>query len=229
MALPGLPKTLYLAYRIIIMFWSSSTFSENGRVSAVVVCSLLTSKVPGSNLRFGKRVLCGRAEEVKKTIGDVTILVNNAGVVFGKHVVDICDEEMEIILNTNCLSHIWSIKAFLPGMMSSQRGHIVSMNSMLGLMGMRGCGDYCTSKHAATGLYESLWWELEDCQGIRLTSIHPYTVSNQMFEGIKIRFPTLFPMLQEDDVARQTVNAVLCNKKHVVIPRIMNFVIWSKR
>lgn len=84
-----------------------------------------------------------------------------------------------------------TIKSFLPGMISEQRGHIVTMNSVLGLIAMKGAGDYCSSKFATKGLLESLKWELLAYPYIHMTTIHPYTVDNQMFSGIKIRYVSL--------------------------------------
>lgn len=76
-------------------------------------------------------------------------------------------------------------------MVSEQRGHIVTMNSVLGLIAMKGAGDYCSSKFATKGLLESLKWELLAYPYIHMTTIHPYTVDNQMFSGIKIRYVSL--------------------------------------
>lgn len=42
------------------------------------------------------------------------------------------------------------------------------------------------------------------------------------------RFPWLVPPLNESYVAKQTVSAVLTNRKSVVMPRIMHIVLWAR-
>lgn len=79
-----------------------------------------------------------------------------------------------------------TIKAVLPDMIESNRGHLVSISSVLGLLGMRGISDYCSSKFAISGLMEALHWEVAD-HNIHITSVHPYLVDNQMFAGLKLR------------------------------------------
>ncbi|XP_022335580.2 short-chain dehydrogenase/reductase 3-like [Crassostrea virginica] len=165
--------------------------------------------------------------DIKKKIGPVTLLVNNAGIVHGKQIVDIQDEDIQKTLSVNAMAHIWTIKAVLPDMIESNRGHLVSISSVLGLLGMRGISDYCSSKFAISGLMEALHWEVAD-HNIHITSVHPYLVDNQMFAGLKLRFPWLVPPLNEGYVAKRTVSAVLTNENSVVMPRIMLLVLWAR-
>lgn len=44
---------------------------------------------------------------MRRTVGDITILVNNAGAVHGEQVVNISEEEFEHSLKVNTLAHIW--------------------------------------------------------------------------------------------------------------------------
>ena len=86
-----------------------------------------------------------------------------------------------------------TIKAFLPSMLANNHGHIVSINSVLGLMGASGTTEYCASKFGALGLYEALSVEVaRECKnGVFLTTVHPYHVDTSMFAGIKTRCVTL--------------------------------------
>lgn len=54
-------------------------------------------------------------------------------------------------LHEKWLLFFQAIKAFLPSMIENNYGHIVSINSMLGLIGLKGTCDYSISKFAATG------------------------------------------------------------------------------
>ena len=47
------------------------------------------------------------AEEVKKDVGDVTILINNAGIVSGKKFKDLTDDKIELTFQVNSIAHFW--------------------------------------------------------------------------------------------------------------------------
>ncbi|KAK6175704.1 hypothetical protein SNE40_014104 [Patella caerulea] len=167
------------------------------------------------------------AKDIQSTIGEVSILVNNAGVVYGQSILESSEENIENTFQVNTLSHFWTMKSFLPGMMNKNRGHIVEISSVLGLMGLRDAADYCSSKFAVTGLTESLYDEL-GCipnNNIHITSIHPYMVANDMFSGLRTRLSWLIPPLAEEYVAKRTVEGVLTNRNKVILPRAMYLII----
>ena len=74
-------------------------------------------------------------------------------------------------------------------MIEGNHGHIVCINSMLGLMGLNGAADYAASKFALTGFMDSLDMELatEKTSRVYTTSIHPYLIDTAMFAGCKTR------------------------------------------
>ncbi|VDI59499.1 all-trans-retinol dehydrogenase (NAD+), partial [Mytilus galloprovincialis] len=125
-------------------------------------------------------------EEIKNSIGDVTILVNNAGIFNGALVLNDTEENIQKTFAINALAHIWAYKAFLSGMISQGRGHIVTISSMLGIMSLRGASSYCGSKFMTTGISEALHLELEEYPNIHLTSVHSYQVKNDMFQDLKL-------------------------------------------
>ncbi len=80
-------------------------------------------------------------------------------------------------------------KAFLPDMMATNKGHIVSIASVAGLSGSVKLSDYCASKFAAVGFEESLRLELQ-CDGyygIHSTVVCPFFINTGMFAGVKSR------------------------------------------
>ena len=72
------------------------------------------------------------AERVRCDLGQVTILVPNAGYVSGRSLLTESDSDIERTFGVNSLSPIWLIKAFLPYMLDANRGHIVLVSSVLG-------------------------------------------------------------------------------------------------
>ncbi|KAK7093609.1 short-chain dehydrogenase/reductase 3-like [Littorina saxatilis] len=162
------------------------------------------------------------AQELKAKFGEVSILVNNAGVVIGNTILDAKPEDIERTFDVNTLAHMWTLKAFLPDMLKNNRGHIVIISSVLGLFGLKGAGDYVSSKFASTGLSESLRQEMRALgKNVKVTSVHPYQVDNDMFPGMQTRLSFLLPPLSERDVAERTVDAVLHDSCQILMPRFM--------
>nr|XP_030715574.1 epidermal retinol dehydrogenase 2 isoform X2 [Globicephala melas] len=81
------------------------------------------------------------ADQVKKEVGDVSILINNAGIVTGKKFLDCPDELMEKSFDVNFKAHLWTYKAFLPAMIANDHGHLVCISSSAGLIGVNGLAD----------------------------------------------------------------------------------------
>ncbi|KAJ8376674.1 hypothetical protein SKAU_G00072540 [Synaphobranchus kaupii] len=115
------------------------------------------------------------ADQVKREVGDVGILINNAGIVTGKKFIDAPDSLLEKTMEVNSMAHFWTYKAFLPAMMASNHGHLVSIASSAGLIACNGLADYCASKFAAVGFAESVGLELLALgkDGIKTTIVCP--------------------------------------------------------
>ncbi|KAI3370001.1 hypothetical protein L3Q82_024806 [Scortum barcoo] len=174
------------------------------------------------------------ADLVRKDLGrDVTILVNNAGVVAGESILDCPDELMERTMKVNCHALFWTVKAFLPQMKAQNHGHVVTIASVLGLFSTAGVEDYCASKFAAVGFHESLAHELlvEEVSGVKTTLVCPYIVNTGMFEGCKIRcvnrmlafleeVELVLPPLEPQYCVEQAMNAILIDQPLVCIPRL---------
>ena len=115
--------------------------------------------------------------QVKADVGDVDILINNAGIVTGKKFLECSDSLIEKTMQVNTNAHFWvrkivksikrlqvlksnsvpqTVKSFLPSMLQRNRGHVVSIASSAGFFGVTGLADYCASKFAAVGFDESL-------------------------------------------------------------------------
>lgn len=155
--------------------------------------------------------------------GEVEILVNNAGVVSGKAFADLTPEEVERTLAVNAAALFWLTRAFLPPMIRRGEGHLVTMASAAGLIGVPGLSDYCASKFAAVGFHESLRAELRRiAPGVRATLVCPFFVDTGMFAGVRTRFPRLLPILRPETVAAATIRAVERDRAVVVRPRFVH-------
>ncbi|CAL1609238.1 unnamed protein product [Knipowitschia caucasica] len=165
------------------------------------------------------------ADRVRQEAGQVSILVNNAGVVAGRRLLECPDELLERTLLVNCHALFWMTKAFLPQMKSSNHGHIITVASALGLFSTACVEDYCASKFGAVGFHESLTHELhaENLNGIKTTLVCPYIVDTGMFEGCEIRqeLRSLIPPLEPLYTVQQSMQAILSEQQMICIPRLM--------
>ncbi|KAF4529426.1 hypothetical protein B566_EDAN003522 [Ephemera danica] len=108
------------------------------------------------------------AEKVKTQVGKVDVVVNNAAITHCRSILDIDDDKIEQSFDINILAHYWIAKAFLPEMIASQRGHIVTVASVAGMMGVYRCTDYSATKFAACGFHEALYTELRNIVAFNL-------------------------------------------------------------
>ncbi|KAM9302566.1 epidermal retinol dehydrogenase 2 [Morus bassanus] len=161
------------------------------------------------------------ADEVKKEVGDVSILVNNAGVVTGKKFIDCPDSLIEKTMEVNIMAHFWTYKAFLPAMVASNHGHLVSVASSVGLTGMSHLADYCASKYAAIGFAESVDFEMRNLQktGVKTTIVCPSLINSGMFAGCEIKWPRLLPSLEPEYVAEKIIAAIQQDQDFLLLPR----------
>jgi all-trans-retinol dehydrogenase (NAD+) len=160
------------------------------------------------------------ARRVLAEQGTVDVLINNAGVVSGKPLLELSDETIQRTFNVNTLSLYWTTRAFLPGMVAQNSGHIVTIASAAGMIGVPKMTDYSASKAAAIGFDDALRVELSRLgyAGIRTTVVCPFYINTGMFKGVKTRFPFLLPIMEPDDVAGKIVQAIEKDKRRLVLP-----------
>ncbi|NXO16462.1 RDHE2 dehydrogenase, partial [Oriolus oriolus] len=170
------------------------------------------------------------ADQVKKEVGDVSILINNAGIVIGKRFLDSPDSLVEKTMAVNTMAHFWTYKAFLPAMIAANHGHLVSIASTAGLCGVNQLSDYCASKFAAAGFAESMDMEMRSLRktGVKTTIVCPYIINTGMFDGVKTKWPRLLPVLDPEYVAERIVTAVRQNQEVLWIPRIIYVLYFLK-
>ncbi|KAM5281076.1 epidermal retinol dehydrogenase 2 [Ctenodactylus gundi] len=170
------------------------------------------------------------AEQVKKEVGDVSILINNAGIVTGKRFLDCPDELMEKSFDVNFKAHLWTYKAFLPAMIANNHGHLVCISSSAGLIGINGLADYCASKFAAFGFAESVFVETFALRqnGIKTTIVCPFFIKTGMFEGCSSRCSSLLPILEPEYAVRKIIEAILQEKLYLYMPKFIYIMVFLK-
>lgn len=162
------------------------------------------------------------AEKVIAQSGHPDILINNAGIVNGKPFLECSRQALKRTMDVNTLAHFWTVKAFAPAMIERNSGHLVTIASAGGLIGVAKMADYCASKFAAIGFHESIRQEFKQrAPGIQTTLICPYYINTGMFAGVRTRFPSLLPILDEADAAGRVVRAIARRRTRLFMPPLV--------
>ncbi|XP_042325249.1 estradiol 17-beta-dehydrogenase 11-like [Sceloporus undulatus] len=157
------------------------------------------------------------AEKIKRDIGDVSILVNNAGVVATADLLSTQDRQIQRTFEVNILAHHWTTKAFLPAMMKNNHGHIVTVASAGGHVVVPFLVSYCSSKFAAVGFHKALTQELSALgkDGIKTSCLCPVFINTGFIKHPSTR---LLPVLEPEKVVNKLMDGILCNQNMIFVP-----------
>lgn len=169
-------------------------------------------------------------QKIKDDVGQVNILINNAGIVnYGKLLLDLTNEEIKRLFQVNTLAHFWLCKEFLPDMIERNRGHIVNVASVCGLQGAYKLTDYCSSKFAVVGFTESLRNEIKILNPesrIQISLVCPFHVQTKLFDGVEFaHWKWAGFSVTAEKVGDDVVNGVLTNKDLILIPKVTSTVL----
>jgi 3alpha(or 20beta)-hydroxysteroid dehydrogenase len=115
----------------------------------------------------------------KQRWGRIDVLVNNAGVVLFRTIVETEKAEFEKVLNINLVGTFLGIKTVAPIMIEQKKGCIINISSVDGMKGCNALGAYAASKWGVRGLTKVAAMEL-GFHGIRVNSIHPGGINTAM-------------------------------------------------
>jgi 3alpha(or 20beta)-hydroxysteroid dehydrogenase len=117
--------------------------------------------------------------QVEADLGPVDVLVNNAGVIIFKGLIETSEADFDRVLGINLKGAFLGMKAVAPGMVARGKGSIVNISSIEGMRGANGLGAYATSKWGLRGLTKVAAMEFGH-RGVRVNSIHPGGVDTVM-------------------------------------------------
>jgi SDR family mycofactocin-dependent oxidoreductase len=114
--------------------------------------------------------------------GRLDVVVANAGVLGWGRVWELTDEQWDTVIGVNLTGTWRTLRAAIPAMIDAGNGgSIVIVSSAAGVKATPGNGHYSASKFGLTALTNTLAIELGE-YGIRVNSIHPYSVDTPMIE-----------------------------------------------
>lgn len=157
----------------------------------------------------------------------VDVLINSAGIVVGKKFESYSRYDIQKIIGINLLGAMHVTRAFLPGMIDRDSGHIVNIASAAGLIANPGMSVYASSKWGMIGWSESLRLEQQkQNRSIRVTTIEPSYIDTGLFEGVSP--PLLTPLLDAEAISKNIIRAVEKNKIHLRSPFMVKFLPFLK-
>ena len=157
--------------------------------------------------------------ECERIVGDIDVLVNNAGRGAYGHLHEVAMEDHEAVVRTNVVGVIYCTHAFLPAMLERGSGHLAFVSSVLGELPAPEHAVYGATKFAVSGLAESLYHELAGT-GVRVTLIEPGLVRSEFAEVSSTplaRFSQV-PSKSPEEVAARIVRALEARWSWKVIP-----------
>lgn len=121
--------------------------------------------------------------DTRKQYGEISILVNNAGITRDNLLARMTDEEWDDIMSTNLKSVFRMSRAVLRAMMKARHGRIINISSVIGSMGNAGQANYAASKAGIIGFSKSLAHEIGS-RNITVNCIAPGFIATDMTDAL---------------------------------------------
>lgn len=118
-----------------------------------------------------------------ETFGDLSILVNNAGITRDQLIMMMPEGDWDSVINTNLKSTFNCSKPAVKHMMRKRTGRIINMASVAGQMGNGGQTNYSASKAGQIGFTKALAREVA-ARNITVNALAPGFVDTEILEGI---------------------------------------------
>jgi 3-oxoacyl-[acyl-carrier protein] reductase len=123
-------------------------------------------------------------EETIAAYGKIDILVNNAGITRDQLLLRMSDEDWDKVLSVNLRSVFLCTKAVLRHMLKQRWGRIISLASIVGIMGNKGQANYAAAKAGIIGFTRTVAKEVAS-HGITANAIAPGFIDTEMTQQLK--------------------------------------------
>ena len=122
--------------------------------------------------------------KIKEKYGNVSVLVNNAGITMDNLLIRMTDNEWNDVIETN-LSSVYRItKEFIKDMMKDRYGRVINIGSVVGMSGNAGQTNYSATKSALLGFTKSLAKEVAS-RNITVNTVSPGFIDTDMTKKLK--------------------------------------------
>lgn len=115
--------------------------------------------------------------------GDITLLVNNAGITRDTLLMRMKEEDWSAVIDTDLNSVFRLSKACVRGMMKARRGRIITISSVVGAVGNAGQANYCAAKAGLIGFTKALAREVGS-RAITVNAVAPGFIETDMTRAL---------------------------------------------
>lgn len=122
-------------------------------------------------------------EIIRKKYGEISILINNAGITRDNLLARMKDEEWDEIMETNLKSIFYLSRAVLRSMMKARSGRIINISSVVGITGNPGQTNYAAAKAGMIGFSKSLAREVGS-RNITINCVAPGFIDTDMTRSL---------------------------------------------
>lgn len=164
---------------------------------------------------------------VKRTLGPVNVLINNAGIMPMGHFDQESDAISDVQIDINLRGVILGCKLAIAAMQEHGGGHIVNVASLAGVVPLPGAAVYCATKFAVRGLTLALREEYRD-SGIEFSAVLPSKINTQLASGTDHAGRGV-PTADPEDAAAAVIDAIEQRLPEVTVPRYLRSVpaLWA--
>ena len=121
---------------------------------------------------------------IKDKYGNVSILVNNAGITMDNLLIRMNDDEWDNVINTNLTSVYRITREFIKDMMKDRFGRVINIGSVVGVSGNAGQTNYSATKSGLLGFTKSLAKEVAS-RNITVNTVSPGFIDTDMTNKLK--------------------------------------------
>lgn len=158
--------------------------ARNGEQAAAAAATLPGSGHAGFACDVGdSAAVQALVQVVEAEVGDIAVLVNNAGITRDGLLLRMKDEDWDEVMRTNLKGAFNFTRAVTKGMMRRREGVIVNISSVVGLMGNAGQANYAASKAGLIGFTRATARELAS-RNIRVNAVAPGYIETDMTAGL---------------------------------------------
>jgi 3-oxoacyl-[acyl-carrier protein] reductase len=122
-------------------------------------------------------------ESIQKELGDIAILVNNAGITRDNLALRMKDADWDEVMETNLRAIFRLSRAVMRGMMKARWGRIINITSVVGASGNPGQANYAAAKAGVVGMTKSLARELGS-RNITVNCVAPGFIDTDMTRAL---------------------------------------------
>ena len=142
------------------------------------------------------------AQNAETELGDISIIVNNAGIYVPNPILEDADDTLDVSLGINLQPAYLLYKYFGKKMIAAGEGHIFNICSVAALTPVVSAGSYSVTKFALLGLTKVMRLEMQ-AHGVKVTAIIPGSTLTNSWDGVAVEKDT---MVLPEDITSAIIN-----------------------